>query len=105
MSGHSAENDAPTCCACSGEAVARVHDGAFRKPVCATHRRLYGERGYLLDALLPTRPSPPEVTDAPLDDFQAATVEAFASMSPEQRRAAVVTPKKRVIPPGSGDDA
>lgn len=39
-----------TCCACSGEPVARVLDGSFRKPVCASHRRLYSERGYLIDA-------------------------------------------------------
>lgn len=39
---------APTCCACSGLAVARVLDGAFRKPVCAVHVRLYGERGYVI---------------------------------------------------------
>lgn len=43
------------CCACTDVAVARVHDGCFRKPVCATHRRLYSERGYLIDALLPQR--------------------------------------------------
>lgn len=34
------------CCACSGEATGVVCDGAFRKPVCDTHQRLYGERGY-----------------------------------------------------------
>lgn len=45
-----------TCCACSSPAAARVLDGSFRKPVCATHRRLYAERGYLIDALPPRRP-------------------------------------------------
>lgn len=39
------------CIACTSTAVARVLDGGFRKPVCATHRSLYSQRGYLIDAL------------------------------------------------------
>ena len=46
-------------------------------------------------------PIPPD-----LDDFERATVEAFASMTPAQRRAFINTPRAHVtrgFPPGSGE--
>lgn len=60
-----AENQTETgCIACTSPAVARVQDGAFRKPVCAAHRRMYAQEGYLIDALpgvvLPPATSTPE---------------------------------------------
>lgn len=39
---------AETCIACSGKVVAQVRDGAFLKPICDIHCRLYGERGYVI---------------------------------------------------------
>lgn len=35
-----------TCCACSGREAATLIDGAFWKPVCDIHARMYGEQGY-----------------------------------------------------------
>lgn len=35
-----------TCCACTGEPVALVIDGAYRKPVCEVHGRMYRQQGY-----------------------------------------------------------
>lgn len=34
------------CIACSGKPVGRVIDGAFLKPVCEIHARLYGGKDY-----------------------------------------------------------
>lgn len=34
------------CCACTGQATARVVDGGFHKPICDQHARLYARQGY-----------------------------------------------------------
>lgn len=36
------------CCACSGAATNKIKDGAFVKPVCDQHARMYSGLGYVL---------------------------------------------------------
>lgn len=90
---HNAENDAPKC----GHTARPCTDARTWCPDCGTppccHHIATCRHARFDDRL--------SVIPPDLDDFQRATVEAFASMTPTQRRAAINTPRARVVPPRS----